>query len=161
MKPFFSISVEGVDDLKKDFDKYKIEASKAVNRATDKTAVAVRNDAVSRLKGLLGSAKHWIGGTLAGHVYNNPYTDVATRQYMRHVGNDMEYAPYIEFGTGDVVFTNFDFSEEAKREAEQYKGAGIRKVNIRGDSFLNWAAVNQSKKHSERVVTELNKITKL
>ena len=39
---------------------------------------------------------------------------------------------------------------EFKRRASN-KGKGIKKVNIKGDSFLNWAAVNREKKHIERL----------
>jgi hypothetical protein len=76
------------------------------------------------------------------------------------VGTDVEYASYIEFGTGDMVFENFDFDDNARRVAADFKGKGIRKVNIKGDSFLNWAAVNQQEKLVKRIEDNLNKINR-
>jgi hypothetical protein len=155
-----TISIEGLEQLKSDFVSYEKASGKAVKKVVNDTSNAVRKDAVSRLKGMFGSAKHWVGGTLASSIYNKRDVAVETHAYTKLVGTHEEYAPYIEFGTGDLVFENFEFSEEAKTYAAQYKGKGIRKVNIRGDSFLNWAAVNQAKKFRERVIEELNKIKK-
>jgi len=149
-----SLEVEGIEQLKAGFTKYGKAADKAVTKAVNITALNIEKDAKSRLRGSHGSGKHWIIGTLAKSIYNRPTDKPGEKQ----VGTNLEYAPYIEFGTGDVVFENFDFSAEAKQYAAQYKGKGIRKVNIRGDSFLNWAAVNQMKKFRERVIAELNKL---
>jgi hypothetical protein len=142
------IEIEGVDQLVAGFGRYRKEAAMAVVKAIDKTAKAVETDAKMRLKGMMGSAKHWITGTLAKSIYNRE-----TSKGDRIVGTPLEYAPYIEFGAGDYV----DIPEGLEAVAAQYKGT--KKVKgFKGDSYLNWALVNQSKKMIERIKDELNKI---
>ena len=150
----FSLEIVGLEQLKAGFEDYEKQAQKAIKKATDDTAKAVETDAKKRLKGLYGSVKHWITGRLAQSIYNRPSSDVSTKSYEKLVGTNVEYAPYIEFGTGDFV----EVPDGAESIAAQYEGQGIRKVNIRGDSFLNWAAVNQASKYKERIITRLNKL---
>jgi hypothetical protein len=154
---FIGCEISGVDELLKDFKGYEVEAGKALDKAIKDTAKGVETDAENRLRGLLGSAKHTIhgGAGLLGSIYNR-----VSGQFEKIVGTPVYYAPYIEFGTGDLVFENFDFDENARSIASQYKGKQPAKHPIRGDSFLNWAAVNQQKKLVERIENELNKINK-
>jgi phage gpG-like protein len=151
MSGFIGVEIDGIDKIMADFRGYEREAEKAINTAVSQTSLMVQKDAKSRLNGLLGSAKHWITGNLAKSVYNRRVVSME-----KVVGTNVEYAPYIEFGTGDLV----EIPEGTEDIASQYKGQGIRKVNIKGDSFLNFAAVNQNKKHAERVAKELNKINR-
>jgi hypothetical protein len=156
MKAPIDMEVVNLQQVLAGFKGYEKEAGDAIDFAVFQTANAIRKDAINRLQGMFGSLRHiGIGATLAGHMYTEK---VQQGEWL--TGNDMEYAPYIEFGTGDLVFTNFDFDEDARKVASQYKGKGIRKVNIRGDSFLNWGAVNQQKKLLKRLETELNKINR-
>ena len=48
------------------------------------------------------------------------------------VGTDVQYAPYVEFGTGNKVNVPSELSEYAM----QFKGAGIRDVNTRSQPYL-------------------------
>ena len=142
------IEIEGVDELINSFGRYRREAAMAVQKAVDKTSKAVETDAKSRLKGMLGSEKHWITGTLAKSIYNREQA-----KGDRIVGTPLVYAPYIEFGVGDYV----EIPEGLEAVAAQYKGT--KKVKgFKGDSFLNWSLVNQSKKMIERIKEELNRI---
>lgn len=152
------ISIEVVNgrDVMADIERYGKEATTAIDKATDDTALAIQKDAHMRLNGMLGSDKHTIhgGAGLLGSVYRR-----VVQSMERIVGSNKHYAPYIEFGIGEMVFTNMDFSEEAKQVAAQFKG--VKKVKgFKGDSFLNWAAVNQEKKFQERIEKELNKLIK-
>jgi phage gpG-like protein len=152
---FIGAEISGVENLISDFKGYEKEAVKAIDMAVKETAANIESDAKKRLRGMFGSAKHWITGRLAASIYNRKVKDME-----KVVGTDVEYAPYIEFGTGDMVFENFDFDKEAKGVAADFKGKGIRKVNIKGDSFLNWAAVNQQEKLVDRIESNLNKINR-
>lgn len=164
------IESSSVQGLIRDLKKYEKEIEKAIDKAVAQTSLAIQSDAKNRLRGMLGAdsapsmPKQNIktrqqtghgGAGLLGSIYNR-----VVKSMEKVVGSNKHYAPYIEFGTGDLVFTNFDFDDNAKKVAAQYKGRGIRKVNIRGESFLNWAAVNQEKKLITRIETELNKINK-
>lgn len=143
-----------VQGLLRDLKGYEKESEQAINKAIHLTSLAIETDAKNRLRGLFGSEKHVIFGALVRSIYNR-----VIKSMEKAVGTNIIYAPYIEFGTGEKVFTNFDFDDEAKKVASQFKGKK-RTKGIRGDSFLNWAAVNQEKKHIERIETELNKIAK-
>ena len=156
-----SIEVDGINELQRDLTKYGKDAEKAINKACKDTATNIESDAKKRLKGMLGSDKHTIhgGAGLLGSI------SPRFIKMMEHVvgawstGTDKYYAPYIEFGIGEMVFTNMDFSDEAKAVAAQFKGK--KKVKgFKGDSFLNWAAINQEKKHIQRIENELNKLNK-
>jgi hypothetical protein len=143
--------IDGVEGLLRDFKGYEKEAEAAINKAIGITALAIETDAKKRLNGMFGSKKHWITGNLAKSIYNR-----VVKSMEKIVGTPVEYAPYIEFGTGDMV----DIPEGAESVAILFKGKGIKKVNIKGDSFLNWAAVNQQEKLVTRIETELNKINR-
>jgi hypothetical protein len=134
---------------------YRKASDNAVLTAIKQTASAIEKTAKLRLHGMMGSAKHWITGILAKSI--KPRATGKKGEYIVGAFN-CEYAPYIEFGTGDLVFTNFDFDAEARTVASEFKGAGIRKVNIRGDSFLNYAAVEQQPLLVKRIEDELNKV---
>jgi hypothetical protein len=153
MSSFIGLEVTGVEDLIKDFKGYEKEAQKAMDKAIDDTSKAVESDAKKRLNGLFGSAKHNIhgGAGLLGSIYNR-----VVKTGEKVVGTSKEYAAYIEFGTGDLV----EIPEGLESVAAQFRGKGIRKVNIKGDSYLNWAAINQRKRFIERISTNLNKIKK-
>jgi hypothetical protein len=141
--------IDGVERLIADFKGYKINAEKAVQRAIDQTGLAIQKDAKQRLKGMFGSAKHWITGNLAASIYNRK----TGNKLERVVGTHVEYAPYIEFGIGDFV----EIPEGTENVARQYKGK--KKVKgFKGDSFLNWAAINQQPKLIERITKEMNAI---
>jgi len=151
-----SIEVDGINELQRDLTKYGKDAEKAINKAVSDTALNIQSDAKKRLNGMFGSDKHNIhgGAGLLGSVYNR-----VVKSMEKVVGSDKHYAPYIEFGIGEMVFTNMDFSDEAKAVAAQFKGK--KKVKgFKGDSFLNWAAINQEKKHIQRIENELNKLNK-
>jgi len=161
------LEIIGTEELLKGFDKYREEAEKAINKAVSDTSFNIETDAKNRLL-----------NSIEGHSY--PKMNVKTHQQTGHggagllgsiynrvvqsmekvVGTNKSYAPYIEFGTGDLVFTNSEFDEDARETASQYKGKGIRKVNIRGTSYLNYAAVHNRKKLVERIKENLNKIVK-
>lgn len=167
------ISVEidnaSIKGLLRDLKGYERESLKAISKATDQTALAIESDAKNRLRGNFGAnsapsmpkmniktkVQTGHGGAgLLGSIYNKALSVIE-----RIVGSDKKYAAYIEFGTGELVFTNSDFDNDAKKVAANFRGK--KKVKgIRGESFLNWAAVNQEKKHIERIETELNKINK-
>jgi hypothetical protein len=150
-----SVEVTGDKELIADLKGYEKESAKAIQKAVDDTALKIKEIAVVRLSGGMGSRMHSVhgGAGLIGSIYNK-----TVETFERIVGTGTHYAPYIEFGTGDEVFNNFEFDAQARQTAAEYKGKGIRKVNIRGDSFLNFAAVNQRKKFIERITDNLNKI---
>lgn len=66
------------------------------------------------------------------------------------VGTPIKYAPYIEFGTGGLV----DVPVGLESYAMQFKGAGIKQVNMFPRPFL----IPAFKKHTAIMLAELEKL---
>ena len=80
-------------------------------------------------------------------------------RFTAYVGSDLKiapYAPYHEFGTGDLV----KVPKGLEDIAIQFKGKGIRKVNISPQPFLYPALVMGRKYMTEQFLLEYDKIVK-
>ena len=130
-----NIKVEGTEQLMKGFEKYRKEAEKAIKRGVDRTAVAIESDAKSRLEGGLGGQRRIKTDRLRASVHaelEEGELGVPIAKNEAITGTNVEYGPFIEFGTRFMAAM----------------------------SFLGFAAVRQDKKLKERVTEELNKINK-
>ena len=67
--------------------------------------------------------------------------------------NDTEYAGYVEFGTGGLV----SIPTGLESEAAPWKGAGIRKVNMRAQPFFFRAFFEEAPKLLARIKAVINK----
>jgi len=139
-------TVTGLGDLFKKFHELSGSCDKAIKKAVDRTALAIETDAKNKLK----SDGHIITGRLRASIHAEikegqsfTYTDNGGKSFDGAIdesfgeleaiaGTNVEYAPYIEYGT------RF-FS---------------------GDSFLGWAAQKQEKLLRLRVEDELSKLLK-
>jgi len=139
-------SIEGADLVRKQLEQTGKEIGKATKRAIDRTALAIESDAKKKLR----DDGHIITNRLRASVHAElksgksfSYTDYLGNSYDGSlgetiaadeaiVGTNVEYAPYIEFGS----------------------------KNFKGDSFLGWAAVKQMRLLPERVTKEINRILK-
>jgi phage gpG-like protein len=145
----------GVNELIADFKGYEKEVDKAISLAVSDTANAVVKDAKNRLNtGLQSNPKHRRNNRLINSIMRKK--SLEQDQFEAVVGTDVKYAPYIEFGTGDLV----EIPEGAEEVAATYKGAGIRKVNIKAVSFLNYSAVKNEKTFLKKLEDRLNAIIK-
>jgi HK97 gp10 family phage protein len=147
------IEIQGVNELMAGLENYKKETDRAIKNSVTEVSMAVVRDAKMRLKeGLQQNPKHTRTGILWNSIMRKKQYE--KDQFEAVVGTNVNYAPYIEFGTGDLV----EIPEGAESVAAQYKGKGIRKVNIKAVSFLNFAAVKNRKKFIESLTKNLNKI---
>jgi len=72
--------------------------------------------------------------------------------------NDVEYAPYVEFGTGGFVFFGESWVDsELEAYASQFKGKGIRKVNLYPQPFFFRAFFEKKTELLERLKKVLMK----
>jgi len=72
--------------------------------------------------------------------------------------NDVEYAPYVEFGTGGLVFYGESWVDsELEAFASQFKGKGIRKVNLYPQPFFFRAFFERKTELIERLKKVLMK----
>lgn len=66
----------------------------------------------------------------------------------------VDYAPYIEFGTGGLV----DVPEGLESYAIQFKGRGVKQVNLTARPFLFPAFYKETKDMDTRIEKGINKI---
>ncbi len=86
-----------------------------------------------------------------GNLRANNLVDVSQPLY-KELSNPTTYAPYIEFGTGAAV----EIPSELQDEAMQFKGMGVRKVNMRAQPFFFWPYFMERSKLITRIKTLLS-----
>jgi len=79
-------------------------------------------------------------GRLVQSIGLEPRPDIGNAVYS--LTASVKYAPYQEFGTGDLV----EVPQELTQYARQFKGKGIRKVNIKAKPYLYPAALRAQAK---------------
>ena len=139
-----SIEIENLAEVKASFKKYGKDATKAVMNAVNRTGLSIESDAKRRLRGLLGSAKHWITGRLASSVHMetkkentfNPIKDSKTKDGSLGVKiGELEA----------VVGTNVEYAD---------------KIEFDYDSFIRFAAERNEPKFQKTMEDELNKLNR-
>ncbi len=113
-----SIRVTGIQQALKALEDYKDTKTERLEEATQQATIDVQRDAKKNAPvdtGRLRSSIHRTSNNLNGTVFTN-----------------VEYAPYIEFGTGSMV----DVPEGLEDYAMQFKGEGKRQVNMPSQPFL-------------------------
>jgi hypothetical protein len=111
--------IRGFDEIKKALDK-KVEAvSKGVDDEMDKSVMEINAKQIQYTPVDTGRLK---GGNFA---------DVS-KPLFKTLINEVEYGPYIEFGTGGLVTVPRGLEEIAMLA----KGSGVRKVNMRAQPFF-------------------------
>jgi len=161
------IEITGTRELINDLNQYGKDAEKAVNKAIKETASEIEKESKSILRAYLErsgifivnksgkKAQAYRGHGGAGLLGSIKQKAVNAMEYIVVAAKD--YAAYIEFGIGEMVFTSKQFTAEEKQWAAQYKGS--KKVKgFKGVSYLGTATLNQEKKHVERIEKELNKL---
>ena len=144
------------NNLQKDLKEYGIGVGKALMNAALFTGLRIGTIAKQRLKGMLGSAKHWITGRLASSVHmeakgvntfkpeqgseagdGNLNEPIAEQEVI--VGTNVVYAARIEFGFfgADSLGRNYAYS---------------------GESYLRFAGEMGEKIFEEKAITEINKL---
>lgn len=164
------------DGLLKDLAAYGEKSRKAIRTAVVKTCYSTESTAKKRLRGMMGSAKHWITGRLASSVHTeiegiNNYQsgkdsmpgdgnlDEPIGFLNGVVGTNVDYGPSIEFGSKPHVIK----ARNAKALAFKIGGLMIFRKSVnhpgfKGESYLRYAAEVEEKKFPERIETELNKL---
>jgi hypothetical protein len=115
------VTVEGLDKVKSSITSYVNGKRKAITDQTNKSLINIRRETIRNLVGQmersggrLASSYHITRLGLAGEVFSN-----------------LEYAPFVEFGTGEDVFINdkgFTFDSDVREYASQFKkGPGRNK----------------------------------
>ena len=121
------IDLKGIEQFKRDLNKVKSDITREIERTTSASLLRIQSDAKRKAAvdtGRLRTAIH--------HRQEGTDGEVA-------VYDSVHYAPYIEFGTGNLV----SVPDELKEIAEQFRGRGVRSVNLPARPFLYPAFVKE------------------
>ena len=120
-----SFMIEGLDALIKRLGKLPIEIEKEVAEEVNASALSIQNKAKKSV-----AANSTDNGTLLGSI--QLVSVLKDKRILYTVGSRLKYAPYVEFGTGGTVNVPAGYEDFAI----QFKGKGIRKVNLRPRPYL-------------------------
>lgn len=118
MAASFQLNIRGVKEVKDALKKNE----KSITDDLDMEMTAYAND----IKNLATRRVPTDTGKLKQSFY------LENKKLNKTVGNSKLYAPYVEFGTGAKV----DVPKGLEGYAMQFKGKGIRKVNLHARPFL-------------------------
>lgn len=117
-----SFKIEGLDALIKRLGKLSPKIAKEVAMEVNASALAIQS-----------KAKRDVvvdNGTLRNSIQLKEINQGDKIVYT--VGSALRYAPYVEFGTGGLVNVPIGFESFAI----QFKGKGVRKINLRARPYL-------------------------
>jgi HK97 gp10 family phage protein len=117
-----SFKIEGLDALIKRLGKLSPEIAKEVSMEVNASALAIQSKARKEVKVDNGILRNSIQLKEVNKGDKIIYT----------VGSALKYAPYVEFGTGGTVNVPAGYEDFAM----QFKGKGIRKINLKPRPYL-------------------------
>jgi HK97 gp10 family phage protein len=117
--------IEGLDALIKRMGKLAPEIAKEVAMEVNASALAIQSKA-RRSVASNSTDKGRLVGSIQLKEINKGDKVIYT------VGSALKYAPYVEFGTGGEVNVPAGYEDFAI----QFKGKGIRKINLRARPYL-------------------------
>jgi HK97 gp10 family phage protein len=117
-----SFKIEGLDALIKRLGKLSPKIAKEVAMEVNASALAIQSKAKRDVVVDNGMLRNSIQLKEINQGDKIVYT----------VGSALRYAPYVEFGTGGLVNVPIGFESFAI----QFKGKGVRKINLRARPYL-------------------------
>lgn len=117
-----SFKIEGLDDLIKRMGKLAPKIAKEVALEVNASALAIQSKA--RRDVVVDNS------TLRSSIQLKEIN--RGDKIMYTVGSRLRYAPYVEFGTGGTVSVPAGYEDFAM----QFKGKGLRKINLRPRPYL-------------------------
>ena len=119
MSKGFRISTEGFKSLEKRLEKMSKEAVNEVSDVVDKHIFDINREQVSLTR------------VDTGYLKRSNGFEVTDKKY-KEIFNNANYAAFVEFGTGNMVKVPTELAEYAR----QFKGKGIRNVNLPARPFF-------------------------
>jgi hypothetical protein len=138
-KTAITYKIEGLNELLTTLKEYPKEVQEEVKEEIDDFAQRVVKRAKQRVPKDLGG-----GGGLSGAI--------GYQQEQGLIVAAKKYAPFVEFGTGDLV----DVPAGLEDYAIQFKGRGIRKVNLKARPFFFNSFFEEKPKLLDRLKKLLN-----
>jgi len=137
------MAVKGLKNVLSNLKKFGSEAAVEIDIATMATALDIAKNAKTLARKDMGK--------LAQSIYE---VKISESDYKVVVG--ASYGAYVEFGTGKKV----QVPTELKEIAIQFKGAGIKQINLQPRPFLYPAFVKGRKQYIKDLKKVLKKLTK-
>ena len=145
------MKIIGLDKLIKDLRAFGVEGEKRIAETTEATA----RDIELHAKQIAPFNKLQHGGTLRQNIKAIEQDKLNWKVFANAFGN-APYSAYMEFGTGGLV----EVPAELKEMAIQFKGQGIKKVDLRPQPFLWPAFVKGRVDYIDELTRDLNDLTK-
>lgn len=139
--------IKGLNTVLSDIRKFGKEAEKDIEGVTELVARNIEKDAKSRVVANFGK--------LGQSIQSVKETPLNWR--IEAGGVLAPYAPFVEFGTGGLV----QVPNELKEMALQFKGKGIRQVNLPARPFLYPALLIGRNEYLDKLKKVLNKYGKV
>jgi len=117
-----SFKIEGLDALIKRLGKLSPKIAKEVAMEVNASALSIQSKAKREVK---------VDNSTLRNSIQLKEVNVGTK-IVYTVGSALKYAPYVEFGTGGEVNVPAGY----ETFAIQFKGKGIRKINLRARPYL-------------------------
>ncbi len=137
--------VKGIANLLKQIDRFGADGKRLAVAITNSTADLISNKAKLRSPVDLGQLRQSIGNTEAT-VQINRSLIFATAPY----------APYVNWGTGGLVDVEPMFTEIAS----QFKGKGVKKINLPARPFLTGSYLEEAKQYPVKLQKAIDKLTR-
>lgn len=138
-----SLSLQGIKGLQAAINRKEKALTQGIDMEMQATAMDINAQQMARVpvdKGFLKSSLKFNKNAVLNYEIVS-------------AGAGSSYAPYIEFGTGGMV----DIPKGLADEASQYKGRGVRKVNMRAQPFFFAPAFKEFKELQKRILKLLEK----
>lgn len=146
-----SVKIKGLDKLIKDFAKLGEQGLQIVADVTEVNAKQIASDA----KQLAPVNKDKYGGSLHQSIEAFEL-DKLNWKILANATGLAPYAAYMEFGTGGLVEVPAELTEMALK----FKGAGIKKIDLRPRPYMYPALLKGRKQYIEDLKSELELATK-
>jgi HK97 gp10 family phage protein len=140
-----SFKILGTKELMQKLSKYSDKVTKGIRQETERFAVQTTHDAKQNLQAAVYSKGMASATDLTGQLKTMIQFDVNSKGATILV--PVSYAPYVEFGTG----TKVNVPKGLENYASQFKGKGIKQINLSARPFLFPAVEKNSKIFFERV----------
>jgi hypothetical protein len=152
------VDQKSIDTVLKSFDEYGVDAAKALGNAIYRTALNIESDAKRRLRGQLGSAKHWVTGRLASSIHTE------TKGYVNYkIGGESAIVSGTSFTGNDhsqPEDSNFGMQVD---DLEALVGTNVvygPRIETDFDPFITFATNRRSPELPKKIEDELNKLAK-
>lgn len=134
-----------ISGLLRQLDKFGEDGKRLAVAITNQTAQNISNHAKLRAPVDYGQLRQSVGFDRATLQVNTAL-----------IFANAPYAPYVNWGTGGLVEVEPMFTELAI----QFKGKGIRQINIAATGFLTTPYIYEAKEYPKRLRLAIEKLTK-